>query len=73
MKADGSYALGNPQQLEEGVRGVSSGYVEQSNVSAVDALAAMIETSRLYEMNTRLVSTFNSIDQKGSELLSGWQ
>lgn len=73
LRADGLYTLGNPQQLGEGAKGLSSGYVEQSNVSAIDALAAMIETSRLYEMNTKLISAFNSMDQKGSELLSGWQ
>jgi flagellar basal-body rod protein FlgF len=73
LRDDGFYNLAEPIPAAEGSRVVSSGYIERSNVSPADAMAQMIETSRLYEMNTRLLNAFNSMDQKGSELLSGWQ
>jgi flagellar basal-body rod protein FlgF len=73
LRLDGFYSLGQQTVAADGVKVLSSGHLEQSNVSAADALAEMIETSRLYEMNTRLMGAFNTVDQKGSEILANWQ
>ena len=73
LRPDGFFDLASPQPSAEGGQWMASGYVERSNVSPADAMAQMIETSRLYELNTKLVSAFNTMDQKGADLLSGWQ
>lgn len=73
LRSDGFYDVADAAASPEGAKLMSSGYVERSNVSPADAMAQMIETSRLYELNTRMLSAFNSMDQKGAELLSGWQ
>lgn len=73
LRLDGFYSLVQQTSAVDGARVLSSGHLEQSNVSPADALAEMIETSRLYEMNTRLMSAFNTLDQKGSEILANWQ
>lgn len=73
LRLDGLYSLGRQAPAAEGAKVLTSGSLEQSNVSPADALAEMIETSRLYEMNTRLMGAFNTMDQKGSEILANWQ
>lgn len=73
LRSDGFYDLAQAAPAADGARVISSGYIERSNVAPADAMAQMIETSRLYEMNTKLISAFNTVDEKGAELLSGWQ
>lgn len=73
LRLDGFYSLEQQTAAAEGAKVLSSGHLEQSNVSPADALAEMIETSRLYEMNTKLMAAFNTLDQKGSEILANWQ
>ncbi|MEQ1725290.1 MAG: flagellar basal body rod protein FlgF [Sphingopyxis sp.] len=48
---------------------VSTGHLEQSNVNATQALVAMIEASRSYETQMRLVSTAQTLDQAGADLM----
>lgn len=73
LRLDGLYSVGASETPVDGTRILASGYIEQSNVSSADALAQMIETSRLYELNTKVISAFAALDQKGSELLANWQ
>lgn len=52
---------------------LQSGALEQSNASATEMMAKMIETSRLYEMNLKLVSAFSSAEQKGTGIVGNWR
>lgn len=72
MLDNGRLGIKAPQDPTERAK-IVSGAVEQSNVSAAEMLVKMIETSRLHDLNGRLISAFSSTDQKGTELLSGWQ
>jgi flagellar basal-body rod protein FlgF len=49
---------------------VQSGSLEGSNVNAPQAMVQMIELSRLFEMQTRLMSTTDQNEQAGQKLLS---
>ena len=73
LRPDGFYDAAGAQAVEEGVKALVSGHVEQSNVSAADALASMIEASRLYDLNAKLIGSFASMDQKDSEIVGNWQ
>jgi flagellar basal-body rod protein FlgF len=44
--------------------------LEGSNVNATAALVAMIDAQRAYEMNVKLVSTAQSIDEAGTRLMA---
>lgn len=48
---------------------VSVGFLEASNVSAAQVMVEMVETARLYDVGLKLVSTFEQVDRRGSELL----
>ena len=73
LRPDGFLALKEPTPAEDGQRVLVSGTLEQSNVSSADMMVSMIETSRLYDLQTKMMSTFNTMDQKGSEIISNWQ
>ncbi len=60
---DGSAALPDPD-----VR-VKSGALEGSNVSAVEALTEMIQRSRQYEMQVKMMKTANDLSQRSSSIL----
>lgn len=49
---------------------VTPGALEGSNVNSTAALVAMIDSARAYEMQVRLVSTAEAIDQSGTRLMS---
>lgn len=49
------------------------GALEQSNASPSEMMAKMMESSRLYEMNVKMISAFNSAEQKGSTIVGNWR
>lgn len=49
---------------------LTPGALEGSNVSAVGAMVQMIETSRQYELQVRLMQAAEKADQASSRLLS---
>lgn len=61
--ADGSALPADPDAR------VLTGSLEGSNVNATTALVAMIEASRGYETQMRLLSTTQQLDQSGTELM----
>lgn len=67
LRDDGFFSLQNPQPAE--APKVSVGFLEASNVSAAQVMVEMVETARLYDVGLKLVSTFEQIDRRGSELL----
>jgi len=54
-QASGSPVVGTPGQNGLGI--LSQGFLEQSNVSMVDEMVAMIDAERAYEAMTKVVST----------------
>jgi flagellar basal-body rod protein FlgF len=48
---------------------VLSGFVESSNINVVDALVNMIDYSRRYEMQIKMMKEAKAIDEKGSAIL----
>ena len=44
------------------------GYLENSNVSAVEELVTMIQTQRAYEMNSKAIQTSDQMLAKLSQL-----
>lgn len=55
--------------LEQGVVKVVSGALESSNVNTAEALVNMIELSRKYEMQVKMMSTAKSHAEKSDQLL----
>ncbi|MEJ2344676.1 MAG: flagellar basal-body rod protein FlgG [Gammaproteobacteria bacterium] len=67
-----SAASGTPQPGTPGLNGLgtlSQGYLEGSNVNVVEELVNMIETQRAYEMNSKAISTADSMMQYMSQRL----
>ena len=65
-------ASGSPQAGTPGLNGlgtVSQGFLESSNVNVVEELVNMIETQRAYEMNSKAISTTDSMLQFASQAL----
>ncbi len=60
---------GQPLPSDAAIK-LKSGVLEGSNVSAVGAMVQLIETSRQYELQVRLMKTAERIDQAGTRLLS---
>jgi len=61
-----SASSGFPQTGTPGLDGLGSlmqGFVESSNVNVVEELVSMIETQRVYEMNSRAISTTDQMLQ----------
>ncbi|KAA0014463.1 flagellar basal body rod protein FlgF [Billgrantia pellis] len=56
-------------QADENAR-VASGALEGSNVSAVEAMVAMIDVGRRYEMQMKVISTADENAQRANNLLS---
>lgn len=48
---------------------VTGGALEASNVNTVDAMVKMLEYSRFYEMQTKMMNTANENDQASSQLM----
>jgi flagellar basal-body rod protein FlgG len=64
-------ASGQPNAGTAGVNGlgtVTQGFVETSNVSAVQELVSMIQTQRAYEMNSKAIQTSDQMLQKLGQL-----
>lgn len=49
---------------------ITTGSLEQSNVSTTQVLADMIEAQRSFEMRAKLLSTASTIDENGARLMS---
>lgn len=64
MRVDGGGADDDPS-----VR-VAAGYLEGSNVNAVEAMVGMIAVSRQFEIQMKLLETMNANDQRATQLLS---
>jgi len=65
-------ASGTPQPGTPGLNGLgtlSQGFLESSNVNVVEELVNMIETQRAYEMNSKAISTTDSMLQYVSQAL----
>ncbi|MGA7540793.1 MAG: flagellar basal-body rod protein FlgG [Steroidobacteraceae bacterium] len=65
-----SASSGSPQTGTPGVNGlgtVSQGELESSNVDVVEELVNMIQTQRAYEMNSKAISTVDSMLQYATE------
>jgi flagellar basal-body rod protein FlgG len=45
---------------------VQQGFLEQSNVNAVEEMVHMIDATRSYEMNARIVSTYDDVMQQAA-------
>ncbi len=63
----GFLSINNPQPKE--VPGLTLGALESSNVSSAQMMAEMIEGARLFDMSTKLISSFETMDKRGSDLL----
>lgn len=50
--------------------GVTGGALEASNVNIVDSMVKMMEYSRFYEMQTKMLNAANENDQSSSKLMS---
>ena len=48
---------------------LATGVLEGSNVSAIEAMTEMIQTSRQYEMQVKMMKTANDISQRSSSIL----
>lgn len=68
--AEGLFARrdGAPEDADAAVK-LANGALESSNVNAVDALVNMIELSRQYELNVRLMHVANQTDEASARLL----
>jgi flagellar basal-body rod protein FlgG len=64
-------ASGQEQQLKPGERGagsLSQGFLESSNVKAVEEMIDMITTQRSYEMNSKVIQTADQMLQRLTQL-----
>ncbi|MBZ9556995.1 MULTISPECIES: flagellar basal-body rod protein FlgF [Modicisalibacter] len=68
---DGLFRTPNGQalQADDGVR-VVSGALEGSNVSATEAMVAMIDTSRRYDMQMKVIESADQNAERANKLLS---
>lgn len=48
---------------------VKTGAIEQSNVNSTEVLVDLIDTQRLFEMRSKLISTARDLDQGGAQLM----
>jgi flagellar basal-body rod protein FlgF len=67
---DGYIRFQGDRELNQAEVRVTSGALEASNVSTVGALVDMIELSRKYEMQIKMMSTSKTLAQKSDQLLS---
>lgn len=66
-----SAASGEAQRVKPGERGagsLSQGYLENSNVQAVEEMVDMISTQRAYELNSKVIQTADQMLQKLTNL-----
>jgi len=48
--------------------GIRQGYIEQSNVQAVEEMVALIVAQRAYEMNSKIITTSDDMLQQANNL-----
>jgi len=68
-KGEDGYIRNTGAELEQAPIKVVSGALESSNVNTVEALTNMIELSRKYEMQIKMMSTSKSHAQKSDSIL----
>jgi flagellar basal-body rod protein FlgG len=66
-QASGEPIIGTPS--ENGLGSLLSGYVEQSNVSVVEEMVAMIVSQRAYEANSKVIRTADEMFQTGTSIV----
>jgi len=59
---------GEPAQADAAAR-LNSGYLEASNVNIVDAMVDMIELSRRYEMQVKMMKTAGDIEESSASIM----
>ncbi|MDG4812930.1 flagellar basal body rod protein FlgF [Hydrogenovibrio sp. 3SP14C1] len=68
-KGEDGFVRNNGAELEQAPIRVVSGALESSNVNTVEALTNMIELSRKYEMQIKMMSTSKNHAQKSDSIL----
>lgn len=76
-RRDGLYSPMRGEEIDEGrdipvtaiAPSVSSGQLEGSNISAVSTMVDLLEMSRNYELQVKLISQVKSLDQSGSSMM----
>lgn len=63
------YVRNTGEELDQAVVKVSNGMLESSNVNTIQALTNMIELSRKYEMQVKMMSTAKTHAQKSDNLV----
>jgi flagellar basal-body rod protein FlgG len=66
-QASGEPIVGTPG--ENGLGSLLSGFVEQSNVSVVEEMVAMIVSQRAYEANSKVIRTADEMFQTGTAIV----
>jgi flagellar basal-body rod protein FlgF len=66
---DGQFSTREPLPVDPGAR-VSTGALEASNVETAGALAELVEQSRGFEVNARLLGIARDIDERTSRLMA---
>lgn len=69
----GWLSLDNFEPLAAGTAKVTPGMLEASNVNSAQVLTEMIEVARVYELNTKLMTTFQEMDRRSSDLLGSYR
>lgn len=69
-RPDGLLGAGAEPAAADASVGIASGVLETSNVNTVESMVRMIELSRLYEMNVKLMNVAKENDAASSQLLS---
>jgi len=69
-RADGNIeaADGNTPAFDPAI-GVIAGAVEKSNVNSVEVLTGMVELSRMYEAQTKLLKIAATLDESSASLM----
>jgi flagellar basal-body rod protein FlgF len=68
MRRKPDQALAGPEPADATLR-VASGFLESSNVNAVEEMIANLQLSRQYEMQVKVMSTANENSQATARLL----
>lgn len=65
--ASGAPQVGQPG-IDEGYGAIRQGYMERSNVKAVEEMVSMIVAQRAYELNSRVIQTSDQMLQTANQL-----
>ncbi|PKK91798.1 MAG: flagellar basal-body rod protein FlgG [Candidatus Wallbacteria bacterium HGW-Wallbacteria-1] len=65
--ASGAPQIGQPG-IDDGYGAIRQGYIERSNVKAVEEMVGMIVAQRAYELNSRVIQTSDAMLQTATQL-----